>query len=214
MEPTSNPTSADGTGSSSGEGEGTVSSDATNASDGESPSSSSTSPEQPTTAFAQTISPSAAPNAAAASVNVASAVVAGGALLFLVAGDPTAVEVQLLVLLLQSKDCASGWDRDATDVLRYFLAPFVFTGDMGAVVGNFAIVSCVAILHLVAVATYRAVATNRRGGGKKHNGGLPSWAEARKSCTLKEGWRNVYPLPPSFFVCVCAETRGYCVPGP
>ena len=111
-------------------------------------------------------------------MNVASAVVAGGALLFLVIGDPTAVEVQLLVLLLQSKDCASAWDRDATDVLRYFLAPFVFTGDLGAVIGNCAIAAGVAILHLVAVATYRAVATTNRRGDKNCKGGLPSWAEA------------------------------------
>ena len=104
---------------------------------------------------------------------------AGGALLFLVIGDPTAVEVQLLVLLLQSKECASAWERDATDVLRYFLAPFVFTGDMGAVVGNFAIVAGIVILHLVVVATYRAAGV--AAGGRKRKAGQcppPTWAEA------------------------------------
>ena len=88
--------------------------------------------------------PAAPPNAK--ETNIAGGVVAGAAAIFLLFGDGTAVEVQLMVLLMQSAS-ASAWDRDATDVLRYFLAPFVHWGDMAAVVGNVCIAVCVLLMH-------------------------------------------------------------------
>ena len=128
------------------------------------------------------------PTSASRDANVASGVLAGAAaLMLLVVGDSTAVEVQLLVLLTQAPAAASAWDRQTTEVLRYFVAPFAFAGDMEAVIGNVAIAVGVFVLHGLVVLMYYA---NRRrnGGGSRHDKETES---AKLSCA-----RLLFPAAP------------------
>lgn len=90
------------------------------------------------------------PNTLAAALQAVGAAATGGASILAILSGASAVDVQAVIVLFQS-DCASGLDKESTNLLRYFLSPLAGAGPFMALVGNLAICCAVTAGQLLLV---------------------------------------------------------------